>query len=486
MKVLVVGNEMVPFYKKGGLGDVMGALPKALSSIGVETCAITPYYHEIGDKFNFEKEGEFDIKFGAGYESVGVHSTILPGTPVKVYFLENKKHLYFYNVRGRNKKIEQFAFFDLAVGKFINYLTAKHRWTPDVIHCNDWHTGLIPLILRQMKLEVPTLLTIHNLLYQGIGPLHILDLINLEEEKVDMGEGRPLGEVDFLGEGMLHSTFVSTVSPTYAKEIMQHQGDRHDVIYDYIRQREKEGLPDGGITGILNGIDYELWSPEKDNLIFHKYDISTWEDCKKDNREDLLRNMGLESRPTFCFVGRMAVQKGLDTLMKAVKHVAHLNINLIILGSGDKRIEKKIAKVALENPWIKTEFAYSEELAHKIYAGSDFIIIPSRYEPCGLIQMISMKYGTIPIASDTGGLHDSIRNFENGFLFKKGKSLSLKKAIEHALNALKDKEKYKKMAENAMKTDFSWDKSAVKYKKLYEDMIAYYAKSQNSNLKTTT
>jgi len=221
----------------------------------------------------------------------------------------------------------------------------------------------------------------------------------------------------------------------------------------------------------LNGIDYDVWNPAKDDLIFHKYDPDSWEVGKRDNKDDLLKSLGLEDRPTFCFIGRMANQKGLDILIKAINRISHLGINVIILGSGSSKIQASVLKEAQKFSWVKTEVVYNEELAHKIYAGSDFIIIPSRYEPCGLIQMIAMKYGTLPIASDTGGLRDSILNGKNGFLFKKGKSMRLKKMIEHALNRMKDKEKFKKMVKYAMKTDFSWDKSAILYKKLYEEMV---------------
>jgi len=167
----------------------------------------------------------------------------------------------------------------------------------------------------------------------------------------------------------------------------------------------------------------------------------------------------------------MAAQKGLDVLIKAINRISNFNVNVIILGAGSPKIQASVLKIAKKYPWVKTELIYSEELAHKIYAGSDFIIIPSRYEPCGLIQMIAMRYGTIPIASDTGGLKDSILNGKNGFLFKKGQSARLKKTIERALSRMKGRDKFKKMVERAMKTDFSWDKSAVLYKKLYEEMI---------------
>jgi len=366
----------------------------------------------------------------------------------------------------------QFAFFGLAVVEFVHYLAKNHKWFPAVIHCNDWHTALIPLILKKMKLTIPTLLTIHNLLYQGVGSLKVLDLLDIkDEEAIALKRGVPANEMNVLGEGIVHATRVSTVSPTYAKEITETEHDRNPIS-PFLSKRENGGLgKERKIIGILNGIDYDIWCPIADELIFHKFDLNNWEVGKKDNKEDLLKSLGLQDKPTFCFVGRMAKQKGLDVLAKAIKRISHLDINIIILGSGDQRIQKNLFKIAQKFPWVKTEFVYSEELAHKIYAGSDFIIIPSRYEPCGLIQMIAMKYGTLPIASRTGGLQDSIEHGENGLLFEKGRSIRLRKAIEHALNIQKDSVRYKTMVEKAMKTDFSWDKSAVLYKKLYEEMI---------------
>jgi starch synthase len=472
LKVLITGYEGAPFYKKGGLGDVMESLPKALSKIGIDIRIVLPYYNVIRKKYNLKKEGEFAIEFDSVEEYLSVYSTLLPGTNIKVHFLRNKRYLSSSNSSGKDKRIEGFAFFSLAVARFIHYLSEHHKWTANIIHCNDWHTAIIPLILKQkIKSSVATLLTIHNLLYQGLGSFRILDLLNMKDEEVkELERGKPATEMNVLGEGIIHATRVSTVSVSYAKEITDDYSQ--SLIGPFLKKREEDCCKkDGKIVGILNGIDYDIWDPAKDNCIFHKYDLSDWEIGKRDNKEDLLKSLGLQDRPTFCFVGRLATQKGLDILIKAINNVSHLNINVIILGSGSPIIQASILEEARKFPWIKAEVTYNEELAHKIYAGSDFIIIPSRYEPCGLIQMIAMKYGTLPIASDTGGLKDSILNGKNGFLFKKGKSLRLKRTIEHALNKMKDKNKFKKMVESAMKTDFSWDKSAIKYKKLYEEML---------------
>jgi starch synthase len=471
LKVLIAGYEAAPFYKRGGLGDVMESLPKALNRIGIEARVVIPYYHDIEKKYEIKKEGEFPIRFRFEEELVRVYSSPLPQTKIPFYFLDNSRYRFISNKRGKDK-INQFASFNLAVANFIPWVSEHHRWTPLVIHCNDWHTALIPLILeRKMKSSIPTLLTIHNLLYQGVGSPRVLDMLDMkDEETVEIKRGKPATKINILGEGIIHAARVSTVSVSYAKEIANDYN--RSPIGPFLKRREDNYCKkDGKIMGILNGIDYDVWNPAKDALIFHKYDLSSWEIGKRDNKDDLLKSFGLEDRPTFCFIGRMASQKGLDILIKAINRVSHLNINVIILGSGSRKIQASVLKEAQKFSWIKTEIVYNEDLAHKIYAGSDFIIIPSRYEPCGLIQMIAMKYGTLPIASDTGGLRDSILNGKNGFLFKKGKSMRLKKMIEHALNRMRDKEKFKKMVECAMKTDFSWDKSAILYKKLYEEMV---------------
>ncbi|MBI4096096.1 MAG: glycogen synthase [Candidatus Levybacteria bacterium] len=470
LKVLVAGYEAAPFYKRGGLGDVMGSLPKALVDIGVDAKVAIPYYNEIKNKYHFEKQGEFEVIFGGRTEHVGVFFGKSANTPF--YFLANVGYLSLSRAKDKTKRMGQFAFFDLAIAGLIRWLGKHHKWHADIVHCNDWHTALIPLILKKMKLALPTLLTIHNLLYQGIGSLKVLDLLDIEnEEAKELKRGVPANEMNVLGEGVVHAARVSTVSPTYAREIAQSEHD-HSPISQFLIKREHEGLgKDGKIIGILNGIDYDIWNPAVDESIFHKFDVNSWQTGKKDNKDDLLKSLGLEDRPTFCFVGRMAAQKGLDILIKAINGITHLNINVIILGSGDTRIQANVLEMAEKFPWIKAELVYNEELAHKIYAGSDFIIIPSRYEPCGLIQMIAMRYGTIPIASNTGGLKDSILNGKDGFLFKKGKSARLRRAIKHALNMYKDTFRYKKMVERAMKKDFSWDKSAKLYKKLYESML---------------
>ena len=477
LKVLMTGYELDPFFKRGGLGDVMASLPKALVNIGIDVRVVVPYYQIIRSEIEEERIGQFFIHFGKGEEEVGIYKKYFPNTKIIAYFLSNKPNLSYINTRGRNKKIDQFAFFDLAVAHFIPWLSKNVSWKPQVIHCNDWQTSLIPLILkRKTSLSLPTLLTIHNLNYQGRGSLKVLDILHIKDEDTkEIKRGTPVTEINILGEGIIHASRVSTVSPSYAKEIVGSYN--HSPIHYFFTRREKASLDSAQgkkdeVLGILNGIDYETWNPKIDNFIFHKYDQDNWEEGKKNNKEDLLKILFLDNKPTFCFIGRMAWQKGIDILIKALKRMKVSDFNLIFLGSGTPVIEKSVLRIAKNFPSnIKTIVAYDEEMAHKLYAGSDFIIIPSRYEPCGLIQMVAMKYGTLPIASKTGGLKDSISNGENGILFEKNSVPKLSKAIKEALTIYKSKEHLKTMIVNAMRKDFSWDKSAVLYKKLYEDIL---------------
>lgn len=473
IKILIAGYEIAPFYKRGGLGDVMGSLPKALREINVDAKVVVPYYNEIRSKFEEQKIGEFCVHFGQKEEQVSVYEGFFSDNRVPIYFLSNKPNLSYINTHGRNKKIDQFAFFDLAVVHLIQYLTKNNKWKPNVVHCNDWQTALIPLILqKKVKLFIPTLLTIHNLAYQGWGSREVLNLLHIKDEDAkELKSGVLATTINLLGEGILYATKVSTVSEGYAKEITQDDGN-DELIYKYLRRKGEESKTDGKVSGILNGIDYDVWNPKEDRFIQNRYSLEDWKGQKEKDKQSLLLELNLGNRPTFCFVGRMATQKGLDLIVKKAGKLSQMGINLIILGSGDPNIEKSVKKAAEKySSWFKVSLDYSEEFAHRLYSGSDFILIPSHYEPCGLIQMVAMRYGTLPIAAKTGGLKDSIKNNINGLLFEKDSTRAFVKAVKKGLRIYLEKEKYNKMVERALTTDFSWKKSARKYKKLYLEMI---------------
>lgn len=471
LNVLVVGYEASPFYKRGGLGDVVSSLPKALYTVGVDARVVIPYYNSIESEYKEKRIGEFSVVFGSKIEIVTVYSSFLAKTKIPIYFLQNKKHLASINLRGRNKKIDQFAFFDLCVVEFAFWLDEHKKWCPSLIHCNDWQTALIPLLMQK---RIPTLLTIHNLNYQGKGSLKVLDLLHIKDKDAkELRRGIPATEINLLGEGIIHTTQVSTVSPSYAQEITSDYDN--DPIHNFIVRREKERGKKDQVWGILNGIDYDIWNPKIDEKIAFKYDEATWEIGKKENKKDLLKQFSLENRLTFCFVGRMATQKGLDLLLETVDDIVSQNVNIIILGSGLKSIEKSISRAAKKYPLhMRVKLTYSEELAHQFYAASDFILIPSRYEPCGLIQMIAMRYGTLPIASVTGGLKDSIKDGYNGFLFKNGSASELLHAIKKAVELYNKPQEYRVMVKRAIEKDFSWETSSLLYKKLYIDTINSY------------
>lgn len=470
LKVLIAGYEATPFFKKGGLGDVMGSLPQALSSIGVDARVVIPYYRQTKKKYPQKRIGRLTFKFGSDKKRVSIYKGVFPNSSVQIYFLENHKRLNLTNVKVR--KIEQYVFFDLAIFHLIRFLRHKEKWIPSLIHCNDWQAALVPVLAKRLDPPIPTLLTIHNLLYQGTGSLRIIDLLGLQEsDMTEIKRDCPANELNVLAEGILHATRVSTVSKNYAREIMTNK--HNGFIYDIIQKRMRQLKEKKGITGILNGIDYNVWGPAHDQILKIHFDDKTWKENKNLIKQGILNDVKLPMRPTFCFIGRITWQKGLEILIKAMKRLVKLNINIVILGSGNPLIERKLNRASHRfSSHVRTEFFYSEEYAHRLYAGSDFIIIPSRYEPCGLIQMIAMRYGTIPIAAKTGGLADSIQHKKTGLLFKKNSSRSLVHAVRNALRILDSESTHKTMVEAAMHKDFSWDKSAILYKKLYEEMIA--------------
>jgi starch synthase len=472
LKILLTGYEVAPFYKKGGLGDVLGSLPKALSEIDVDARVVIPYYSDIRIHLKAKKLGTFSVYFGTHIENIGIYQTFFPKTQIPVYLLENKHHLSEVYNRGVNKSIDQFAFFDLIVSHFVLWLSQDFAWTPNVVHCNDWHTALIPLILKtQLHITIPTLLTIHNLGYQGKGSMQVFDLLHIEDKDIKyVRRGTPANEINILGEGIIHATKVSTVSPTYAQEIITNY--HRDPIQGFLNLREKEFGIKGEITGILNGIDYDIWNPEEDLLIKARYSSDTWKTGKKENKKFLLNKLFLQDKITCCFIGRMAEQKGIDMLLAIIDKFIILDINIIFLGSGNEWIEKEVKKKTdIHASNIRAQIVYDESFAHLLYSGSDFILIPSHYEPCGLIQMIAMRYGTIPIAARTGGLADSIQNELNGFLFEKDNINDMLQNIKKATSYYFSGVTFETMVKKAMKTNFSWSKSAKAYKLLYKDMV---------------
>lgn len=466
MKVLFAVWELDPFIKIGGLGDVARSLPIALKSIDVDIRIVLPFYQALKlGRTKKNKICQFRLDYAGKREKVEVVQVFHPLSSIPVYLLHNTRYLSVPVFP------DTFAFFDKAIVETIknNYLS----WLPDVVHCNDLHTALVPLLLRENKIPVKTILTIHNLSYQGQTSLETLTKLGIGERKCRVIKWEiKAKKLNFLLEGIIHADIVTTVSPTYAREIMTEEFGCG--LENILRGKE------GRVVGILNGIDDDYQS------LIHGLHVKypnkgdgncSWEKSKKQNKLFLQKKLGLkigDSIPLLSFIGRFDPrQKGIDILHKMLRRINPMKYEFVILGTGDINWEERFQWLAKFYPKnISCNFKFDEVLAHQIYAASDFMLIPSKFEPCGLIQMIAMFFGTIPIAHKTGGLIDSIRDDENGFLFDKYSSEALEKTIKKAVGIWNnDKSRYKVMVENVLATDFSWRKSAGEYLNLYQKLV---------------
>lgn len=471
MKVLLAASEVAPLIKIGGLGDVVGSLPKALELLDVNVDVIVPFYPTVeASKYKLYKSIELNVPFDNKNNVVEVFNTKLPESNVDVILLKNSEYFSFGGKNAYRNKIsetEMFSFFDKAVVEFI-----KSRFnTYDLIHCNDWHTGLITHLLEDELSETrpATLFTIHNLLYQGEGNLNIIREIGLVPGEHELIEwDLEDNSINLMLQGITSADFVSTVSPSYAKEILSPEFGQN--LYEILLARKDR------LTGILNGIDYSVFP--------RNFDIGDWEEQKGRNKTELRKKLNLANvafptdslnSPLFCFVSRLDPgQKGLDLLFQSVSYITENGGQFVLLGTGDKSWETKFKNLLNESEYndkVSINIMFNNDLAVDIYKSSDFIIIPSKYEPCGLNQMIAMWYGTLPIARGVGGLKDSVDDGVDGFIFNEYSQKELINALKKAFEVYKQPHSYKAMVGNALKKDFSWKKSAVSYKDLYEKVF---------------
>lgn len=472
MKVLYCVSEVAPLIKVGGLGDVAGSLPKALARLGVDIRIIVPKYEEMRiNELGIKKLEELTVNFAGQAEKTLVWQTTLPNSQVPVYLLENNTYLSqdgHSAFAGTVNEIERFAFFSKAIATFFPPAGRAGNFQWDLLHFNDWHTSLVPLLL--LPDSPPALLTIHNLSYQGIAPVDLLAKLGLSEQSCRTlkwdAENR---DIDILMEGIIHASFVNTVSPTYAKEIMTPEYGWG--IEEVLRGKE------GRIVGILNGIDNEIWNPETDEKISIKYSVLSSKYGKIENKKLLQKQLGLavdENLPLLAFIGRLEPkQKGLDILYEAMdKLLLEKTFQFILLGTGDKEWEEKFRVQSLK---FRTKMVFinkfDERLAHQIYAGADFILVPSKFEPCGLPQMIGMRYGALPIVRKTGGLADTVVDNKTGFVFEEYSRDALTKVIERAMEQWSKGASWHQLIEKAMKEDFSWERSAKEYLVLYKRLL---------------
>ena len=468
-KILFVASEMVPFVKTGGLGDVVGSLPIELQSKNLDVRVIIPFYKVIKkNSLRFELITEINI-FNDSNQKAKIYFLNYNNLPV--YFVEGDYYFGREKIYGYDDDYMRFAFFCRAVLDCIS----KIKFKPDIINFNDWQTGLGCLYLKDFYLkydfyqQIMSVFTIHNLQYQGVFDKKTLDAIGLGKKYFSVDSLEFYGNVNFMKAGIVYSDAVTTVSPTYAKEIQTKEyGYGLDGLLKY----------KNNITGILNGLDRKKYNPEKDGNIVN-FGIKDFSG-KNLNKKKLCADFGFKYKnttPIVSILSRFAEQKGFDIIYQALGKILKLDLQLIIVGTGDSDFENLFLKSEFKNnDNFSLNIIFDEELAKQVYAGSDIFLMPSKFEPCGLAQMIAMKYGTVPVARKTGGLIDTIKDFfvdkknGNGFLFEEYNSdvlfLTLKKVIE----VYKNKLVWRNIVLNAMRSDFSWDLSAEKYIELYNSL----------------
>jgi starch synthase len=482
MKILLASSEVVPYSKTGGLADVAGALPGALRRIGSDASAVTPLYQGLhshnggnGHPPGHKIIDDLYVPFAGGVKYASVWQDYQDGVPI--YFIENAEYFargYIYGYG--NFDAERFAFFSRATLELAKRLGAP----PDIIHCNDWQTGFIPAYLKRVYQNDPffngtaTLFTIHNLAYQGLFEAGLLPRFGFGFDAFEHGM-EFYGNASAMKAGLYFSTALSTVSRKYAEETQTPEhGNQLDGL---LRWRRHDYL------GILNGVDYSEWSPEHDPHLVARYNIHDLEG-KRECKRELLKKYYLPhddaalERPVVAVVSRLAVQKGIDLIANAIWHLLDAGAVFILLGSGGESYEDFFQHVRDTRPHqVGVYFGFNNPMAHQIEAGADIFLMPSAYEPCGLNQMYSLKYGTVPLVRGTGGLDDTVQNFErstgqgNGFKFYDYSVDRLLEKFYEALMVYYDRQTWQKIQRNGMQADHSWEHAAHEYQQAYQKIL---------------
>lgn len=487
LNILFVSSEVDPFAKTGGLADVSSALPKAIKELGHEIRIMMPRYRFISErKFKLHdiiRLKDIPIPVGHNTEVGNVKSSFISDLKekVQVYFLDNENYfgrdgVYQSPATKKDYKDndERFLFFGRGALETLKRL----GWQPDIIHCNDWQTGLIPAYMKSLYSHDPffkhikTVFTIHNMAYQGAFPAESFAKSGLPKELFSPDGVEAYHKFNFLKAGLRFSDSITTVSEKYAQEICS--SDEFGAgLSGFLASRRKD------LKGILNGIDYHLWNPSADEFIYRMYDAKSVE-AKIDNKRALVAKFDLpfsETRPVLGAITRLVDQKGFELVLEILDEIVKLDVQFILLASGEKDIERRFETIQKRHPKNFGLFlGFDDELAHMIEAGSDMFVMPSKYEPCGLNQMYSMRYGTVPIVRATGGLDDTVEDYSGsgkgtGFKFEKYDSRELLKAIHRAVKLYQQPDEWKKLMRNGMQKDFSWEHSAKKYINLYKDLL---------------
>jgi len=488
MKIAHISSEQVPFIKTGGLADVVGALSKHLALNGHEVVTFLPAYRTIVESPAFEKAQKcYSMNIPMGDHTV----------TGDVYKLKIDKNLHLYLIsreeyfdrskpygpggRDYSDNDARFIFFCKAVLETL----VLENFHCDVVHCHDWQSALLPLLLRVheaqtgIQMGACSLLTVHNLAFQGVYPESSFELTNLPEDFFDVEALEFYGQINLLKAGILFADAVTTVSPTYSREILS--PEMGCGLEGVLKNRQKD------LYAIINGIDTEVWNPKTDPHLSAPFDVESIDERVKSRRQ-LLRKVGLKADakvPVYGIVSRMTDQKGIDFILANKAFFVENDVRLVALGSGDPRLEsalKRLMEALPDKVYISQE--YDEPLSHLIEAGSDFFLMPSRFEPCGLNQMYSQRYGCVPIVTRVGGLVDSVKDFQanpvdgTGIVCEPNEA-ALAGALKLSLELFADKEKMKQVRINGMNTDFSWNQSSLAYDKLYMKVLFGETRTHN-------
>ena len=462
MRILFIASEAFPLAKVGGLADVTSSLAIALQDLGHDLWLILPKYGSIKTPVQDVQGKSVAVSLMGHSEQAALKMTKLKGR-IPVYLVENDHYFGAEEIYTQDE-LERFLFFSLSIPGILSQLDLR----PDIIHCHDWHTALTPLWLRKAKIALPCIFTIHNLAYQGSFDQEFFQrsgLSSVWQEYIPVGAPRP--GLNFMSQGILLADIVTTVSSTYASEILTPQyGEGLEQLLNY---RRKE------LYGIVNGIDYDEYNPATDSYLERNYDFTAIE-RRVDNKLALQRESGLPQNPDiplFGMVSRLEEQKGIDLLLQTIEpFITETRAQLVILGEGREHYHKLLAEAALKYPDRLSVFiAYDERLARLIYSGSDIFLMPSRFEPCGLGQLIAMRYGAIPVVRHTGGLADTVKDVAkgngNGFVLQNYTVLEMLEAIKRAEESFYHRAEWQNLMRHNMKLDFSWKASASKYEEIY-------------------
>lgn len=476
MEIVFVASEMVPFATTGGLGDVLGSLPREIAKLGHRVSIFLPKYKKITQKkLTLDLAcAKLQIPLGSDVETANIYS--YRNNEINIFLIEHEEYfdreeLYGTPLGDYPDNDRRFSFFDRAIVESLKKLKIK----PDIIHCHDWQSGLIPVYLKTLYQADPffkktkTIFTIHNLAYQGNFPPDSIPVTGISWDEFKFDRLEFYGKISFLKGGLVYSDMLTTVSERYAQEI---QTPGFGCGLENVLARRKDHL-----TGIINGINPDEWNPEKDpdlSANFNSKSLKGKKKCKeifqKENQLDIDPDV-----PLFGFIGRLVDQKGLDILVPAIEEMAKENWQLTVLGTGDEEYHKALKVMRQRHPkHVALSITFDPKRAKQIYSSCDFLLMPSRFEPCGLGQMFSLRFGTIPIVRETGGLADSVREFNpatgdgNGFIFAGYTTEDLMTALARAVGIFQNAKAMAKLVKNAMACDFSWATSARKYVQLYE------------------